>query len=87
MEYFKNKTTELKREWNKDKCLREIVAFLNTRDGVVYIGVNDDGTIYGVNNLEKTLSEIKDCIADMILPQQNHYMNCRQNLLMVNILL
>lgn len=68
MEYFENETTELKREWNKDKCLREIVAFLNTRDGAIYIGVNDDGTIYGVNNLEKTLSEIKDCIADMILP-------------------
>lgn len=68
MIFFESESVELKREWNKDKCLKEIVAFLNTRDGVIYIGVNDDGTIYGVKELEKTFVQIKDSINDMIAP-------------------
>lgn len=55
--------TELKRLW-KDEYLREICAFANADGGTLYVGVEDDGTIVGVNNvsylLENLPSKIKD---------------------------
>lgn len=55
--------TELKRLW-KDDYLREICAFANADGGALYVGVEDDGTIVGVNNvsylLENLPSKIKD---------------------------
>lgn len=43
--YFEDKNTELKRQLNSD-VKKEIVAFLNTNGGIIYVGVNDDGTLY-----------------------------------------
>ena len=37
--------TELKREF-VDEIKNEIIAFLNTSGGVIYVGLNDDGTTY-----------------------------------------
>lgn len=46
--------TEFKRLW-KDEFFREICAFANTQGGTLYIGVEDDGTIVGVNNAKQLL--------------------------------
>ena len=44
------------------------MAFLNTRDGIIYIGVDDNGDAVGVSNVDKTMREIRDIIRDRILP-------------------
>ncbi len=44
------------------------MAFLNTRDGTIYIGVDDNGNVVGVSNVDKTMREIRDIIRDQILP-------------------
>lgn len=75
MKYIENEQVELKREWNKDKHLKEVVAFLNTRDGKIIIGVDDNGKIIGVNNLDKLLTEIMQNILDLILPTPEHLFN------------
>lgn len=49
MIFQETERTELKRVLN-DTIQKEIVAFLNSFDGTIYIGVNDDG-IY--NNFNK----------------------------------
>ena len=42
-------TRQFKRQIDsQDKLAAEIVAFLNSRGGRIYIGVEDDGTIHGV---------------------------------------
>ena len=47
MGYEENERIELKRQM-VDGLDKEIVAFLNTRGGTIYIGVDDDGKIVGV---------------------------------------
>ena len=67
MKFLESETTELKRTLNKDFA-KEVVAFLNTRDGVIYIGVDDNGKVLGVTNTDKTMREVRDIIRDQILP-------------------
>lgn len=43
MEFVKTEKIELKRKYT-DAIEKEIVAFLNTKGGVLYIGVEDDGS-------------------------------------------
>lgn len=58
---------ELKRILN-DGLSKEIVAFLNSFDGVIYIGVEDDGTVVGVRDLDEAQKKIADVITTQILP-------------------
>ena len=44
MKYAESNRVELKRELT-DSVKNAIIAFLNTRGGTVYVGVNDDGTV------------------------------------------
>ncbi|MDO4501093.1 MAG: putative DNA binding domain-containing protein [Erysipelotrichaceae bacterium] len=54
--YIESECVELKRELI-DEVKSEIVAFLNSKGGTIYVGVEDDGTIIGFND-EKTKDEI-----------------------------
>ncbi len=67
MKYRESETIELKRQFS-DSVPKEIVAFLNTDGGTVYIGVEDNGAICGVPNLDGTLRKIADIIDNQILP-------------------
>ena len=53
MLFQETERTELKKILN-DTLQKEIVAFLNSFDGVIYIGVDDDGTVIGVDNIDDT---------------------------------
>lgn len=59
MRYTEDEHTELKRTVS-DSLPKEIVAFLNSDGGTVYIGVEDDGTINGVDDLDGTLKKLAD---------------------------
>ncbi len=60
--------TEYKRELT-DGLEREVVAFMNARNGgVIYIGVADDGTPIGVKDADRMQLEIKDRIKHNIAP-------------------
>ena len=67
MKFQETESVELKRTLNKD-FIKEVVAFLNTRNGIIYIGVDDKGNVIGVENVDKTMREIRDIIRDQILP-------------------
>ena len=65
---FENNRTEFKEELN-EKLEKEVVAFLNNREGgVLYIGVNDDGIPVGVSDLDGTQLKIADRLKNNILP-------------------
>lgn len=68
MEFSNNEFVELKRGWIKENCLKDVVSFLNTHDGTIYIGIDKDGSVLGVKNLEKTLNEIRLNIKELISP-------------------
>ena len=58
-----------------DSLAKEIVSFLNTHHGIIYIGIKNDGTVIGVNNLDETLRKVSDVITDQILPNPQIYVN------------
>lgn len=72
MKFQETETVELKRVFN-DTFEKAIVAFLNTIDGVIYIGVEDDGKVVGVNNLDDTLKRIADIVTTQILPNPQEF--------------
>ena len=60
--------TEFKEKASSGTIINEIVAFLNTCDGSIYVGVRDDGTIVGISDIDKTSLNISNIIADQIEP-------------------
>jgi len=52
-----------------DKFEEEVISFLNTNGGNIFVGVSDDGNINGLNgNLDLLQRTIKDRIKDNIMP-------------------
>lgn len=47
VKYEESDRVELKREMIKDLD-KEIIAFLNTHGGTIYIGVDDNGNVIGI---------------------------------------
>lgn len=67
MKYIESEKTELK-ECVTDELVKEIVAFLNTDGGTIFIGVNNTGKVVGVSNIDKQLLKIADMITQQIEP-------------------
>lgn len=63
--YKEDQLTELKLELTKD-IKKEIVAFANTNDGVIYIGIDDDGNVVGLKNAKKDLESVSGMIREGI---------------------
>lgn len=63
--YIEDQKTELKVELTKD-IKKEIVAFANTNDGIIYIGIDDSGNIIGLKNANKDLEALSGMIREGI---------------------
>jgi predicted HTH transcriptional regulator len=64
-----NLTTEFKQRFSSHKKIaKEIIAFANTKGGIILFGVNDNGKIYGVESEKETHELIKETIADYCEP-------------------
>jgi len=65
---IENKHNEFKRALN-DKFEKEVVALLNSKDGgSIYVRIDDEGKIIGIDNVDKKQLEIKDRIKHNISP-------------------
>lgn len=59
MQYIETATSELKREVTEE-IKKEIVAFLNTHGGTIYVGVADDGTVFwNLSEKQKDIEQTK----------------------------
>ena len=63
--FRESQNVELKKELTKE-VKKEIVAFANTNDGTIYIGIEDDGTVVGVKNADKDLEALSGMIREGI---------------------
>lgn len=72
MTFTETEKTELKQRF-VDSLPKEIVAFLNTDGGTIYIGVNDDGTVCGVSNIDDLLKKVADIVESQILPDPRQF--------------
>ena len=67
MMFRESEIVELKAQMVGDIC-KEIIAFANTQGGTLYIGVEDDGTVVGVNDPDKIILQLSNMIRDSIKP-------------------
>ena len=67
MLFHEDEKTELKRILN-DAFEKEVDAFLNTLGGQILIGIEDNGTVCGVENADQVALSIADRIRNNILP-------------------
>ncbi|MDA3884298.1 MAG: putative DNA binding domain-containing protein [Candidatus Delongbacteria bacterium] len=61
MIYIESQIVELKQIW-KDSYLKTICAFANTDGGIFYIGIADNGSILGVDNIKSLLEVLPNKI-------------------------
>ena len=68
-----NQNIEHKRIW-KDEYLKWVSGFANAHGGKIYIGIDDDLTVVGVDNLHKQLEDIPNKIINTtgVFPETNH---------------
>ena len=58
---------ELKSQVIPDIC-KEVIGFANTNGGTVYIGIEDNGIIVGIDDEDKTILQLNNMIRDSIKP-------------------
>lgn len=72
MEFLESLHVELK-EILTSELKKEIVAFANTCDGTIYIGINDRGEIVGVENSDDVMERAGASIRNSIKPDISMY--------------
>lgn len=74
MNFSETHDIELKSTLN-ESVEKEIVAFLNTNRGTIYIGIENNGNIVGIRSdkLDETMRKISDIITDKILPNPQEF--------------
>lgn len=73
MDYAENETTELKSIY-VDDIKKEIIAFANTFGGTIYIGIEDDGRICGVEDADAVMQQVMNAARDGIKPDVTLFM-------------
>jgi len=76
MLYRESETVELKREVTDD-IKKEMLAFVNTDGGTLYIGVTDSGEVVGLPNPKDTQLQVNNMLRDTIKPDVMMFVQSR----------
>ena len=71
-----NHSTELKRSLT-EQLDKTMVAFLNTHEGEILLGVKDNGDIVGLEDIDQKLKRISEIIKDRIAPSAIEFIHPR----------
>ena len=64
---YESERIEYKSQMIED-LYREVIAFANINGGVIYIGIDDQGNLTGIDNVDETYTRITNGIRDAIAP-------------------
>lgn len=67
MNLSENLTTEFKETYT-DEIKKTVVAFANTTGGRIYIGIADDGSVSGIENIDEVMLRVSNAVRDAIRP-------------------
>lgn len=67
MKLSESATVEFKREYT-ETIRKTVIAFANTDGGILYIGINDDGTIAGLENTDEEMLKVSNMVRESIKP-------------------
>lgn len=76
MKFSENFNIELK-ERLTNELKKEVVAFANTCDGTIYIGISDDGEVIGVEDSDDTIERAGASIRNSIKPDISMYITLK----------
>lgn len=69
---FENEKIEFKSQFTEE-IYKEVIAFANTDGGTVYVGIDNDGNVVGLSNVDKEYTRITNGIRDAIMPDVTMY--------------
>lgn len=64
---FENERVEYKSQLTEE-IYKEVIAFANTNGGLIYIGVDDDGNVIGIDNVDEIYTRLTNGVRDAIAP-------------------
>ncbi len=64
---YENERIEYKSQMIDD-IYKEVIAFANTDGGIIYIGIDDQGNLTGIDNVDETYTRLTNGIRDAIQP-------------------
>ncbi len=73
---FENHKVEFKQEYVED-LNKEVIAFANTEGGTVYIGIQKDGSVVGLENPDEISQKAANSLRDSILPDLMPFLSIR----------
>lgn len=82
---IEKQTLEYKREYNQ-KAQNTMLAFLNTDGGTLYIGISDDGSVYGLSdNIDEETRRItkwfqRTAVTSCLFGHSFHQGRCRRRI-------
>ena len=76
IEAGENLNTEFKREYTEE-VKKTIIAFANTSGGTLYIGIDDDGTVVGVDKPDDTMLQVTNMARLGIKPDVTLFLDCK----------
>lgn len=77
---LEGKNIEFKRQYTDD-IKYAVLAFANTEGGTLYIGINDDGSVEGVENPDAVMLQVMNMIRDTIRPDITVAVDCSTELM------
>ncbi len=67
MNSFENEQIEFKARFTNE-LYKEVIAFANTDGGMIKVGVDDNGNVVGMDDIDETYNQITNGIRDAIMP-------------------
>ena len=64
---FETENIEFKSQFTEN-LYKEVIAFVNTKGGTIYIGIDNDGNAVGLKEVDKEYTRITNGIRDAIMP-------------------
>ncbi|MEA4849481.1 MAG: ATP-binding protein, partial [Clostridiaceae bacterium] len=71
---------EFKQEYTS-AIVKTVVAFANTNGGTIYIGVDDNGSIVGVEDADSTMLKLSNTVRDSIKPDVTLFVEYHQEII------
>ena len=76
MDFVESKLVELK-ETIVDDIKKEVIAFINSEGGNLYVGVADDGHVIGLDDPQSDMLRLTNMIRDTIKPDATMFVECQ----------
>lgn len=78
--FSEGKTIEFKRQY-VDDIKNTVTAFANCDGGTLYIGIDDDGSVCGVDNADDIMLRVTSAVRDAVRPDITMFTECRSEIM------